>query len=88
MIHARRRKSSRGPHPATNCCGKRLRHGNRSRGRRSKMRNAGEERAASAQFVEEGGHRVGCLITLRDTSWRAEFQDQIDVTPNWRPWGG
>jgi signal transduction histidine kinase/HAMP domain-containing protein len=36
--------------------------------------------AVNAQFVEEGGHRVGCLITLRDTGSRAEFQDQIDVT--------
>jgi signal transduction histidine kinase/HAMP domain-containing protein len=36
--------------------------------------------AVNAQFVEESGHRVGCLITLRDTGSRAEIQDQIDVT--------
>jgi signal transduction histidine kinase/HAMP domain-containing protein len=36
--------------------------------------------AVNAQFVEEGGQRVGCLITLRDTGSRAEIQDQIDVT--------
>jgi signal transduction histidine kinase len=36
--------------------------------------------AVNAQFVEEAGQRVGCLVILRDTGSRAEFQDQIDVT--------
>jgi signal transduction histidine kinase len=36
--------------------------------------------AVNAQFLEEGGQRVGCLVTLRDTGSRAEIQDQIDVT--------
>jgi signal transduction histidine kinase len=36
--------------------------------------------AVNAQFVEEAGQRVGCLIILRDTGSRAEIQDQIDVT--------
>jgi signal transduction histidine kinase len=36
--------------------------------------------AVNAQFVEEGGQRVGCLVVLRDTGSRAEIQDQIDVT--------
>jgi signal transduction histidine kinase len=36
--------------------------------------------AVNAHFLEEGGQRVGCLVTLRDTGSRAEIQDQIDVT--------
>jgi signal transduction histidine kinase len=36
--------------------------------------------AISAQFVEEGGERVGCLVTLRDASTRADIEDQIDTT--------
>jgi signal transduction histidine kinase len=36
--------------------------------------------AVNAQFVGEGDQRVGCLVTLRDTGSRAEFQDQIDTT--------
>ncbi len=36
--------------------------------------------AVNAQFVGAGAHRVGCLITLRDTGSRAEIQDQIDTT--------
>ncbi len=36
--------------------------------------------AANAQFVGEGPERLGCLVTLRDTGSRAEFQDQIDTT--------
>lgn len=36
--------------------------------------------AANVQFVEEEGERVGCLVTLRDASTRAEIEDQIDVT--------
>jgi signal transduction histidine kinase/HAMP domain-containing protein len=36
--------------------------------------------AVNAQFVDEGGQRVGCLVTLRDTGSRAEIQDQIDST--------
>lgn len=36
--------------------------------------------AVNAQFVEEAGQRVGCLVILRDTGSRAEIQDQIDVT--------
>jgi signal transduction histidine kinase/HAMP domain-containing protein len=36
--------------------------------------------AVNAQFVEEGGQRVGCLVTLRDTGSRAEIRDQIDST--------
>jgi len=34
----------------------------------------------SAQFVEGQGERVGCLVTLRDASTRAELEDQIDIT--------
>ncbi len=36
--------------------------------------------AVSAQFVEEAGERVGCLVTLRDASTRAALEDQIDIT--------
>jgi len=36
--------------------------------------------AVNAQFVGTGEHRVGCLITLRDTGSRAEIQNQIDTT--------
>lgn len=33
----------------------------------------------SVQFVEEGGDAVASLITLRDTSSRAQLEDQLDV---------
>jgi signal transduction histidine kinase len=36
--------------------------------------------AVSVQFVGEGEQRMGCLVTLRDTGSRAQFQDQIDTT--------
>ncbi len=36
--------------------------------------------AASVQFVETEGERVGSLVTLRDASTRAQLEDQIDVT--------
>ncbi len=36
--------------------------------------------AVNAQFVDEGGQHVGCLVTLRDLGSRAEIQDQIDTT--------
>ena len=36
--------------------------------------------AVNAQFVEEQGEPVGCLITLRDASSRAEIEGQIDIT--------
>jgi hypothetical protein len=36
--------------------------------------------AVSVQFVEEEGERVGCLVTLRDASTRAQIEDQIDIT--------
>ena len=36
--------------------------------------------AISAQFVEEAGERIGCLVTLRDASTRAAIEDQIDTT--------
>jgi signal transduction histidine kinase len=32
------------------------------------------------QFVREQGESVGCLVTLRDASTRAEIEDQIDIT--------
>jgi signal transduction histidine kinase len=35
--------------------------------------------AASIQFVEGHGESVGCLVTLRDASTRAQLEDQIDV---------
>jgi signal transduction histidine kinase len=36
--------------------------------------------AANVQFVGSGDQRMGCLVTLRDTGSRAEFQDQIYAT--------
>ncbi len=33
----------------------------------------------SAQFVAEQDEHVGCLVTLRDASTRAQIEDQIDV---------
>ncbi len=33
----------------------------------------------SAQFVAESNEHVGCLVTLRDASTRAQIEDQIDV---------
>lgn len=36
--------------------------------------------AASIQFVEAEGERVGSLVTLRDATTRAQLEDQIDVT--------
>ncbi len=36
--------------------------------------------AASVQFVEEQGERVGSLVTLRDASTRAQLEDQIDIS--------
>ena len=36
--------------------------------------------AVNVQFVGAGDQRVGCLVTLRDTSSRAEIRDQIDST--------
>jgi len=36
--------------------------------------------AVNVQFVDEQGEGVGCLITLRDASTRAEIEDQIDIT--------
>ena len=36
--------------------------------------------AVNVQFVEEQGEPVGCLVTLRDASTRAEIEGQIDVT--------
>jgi len=43
--------------------------------------HTGPERVAvNVQFVEEEGERVGCLVTLRDASTRAQLEDQIDVS--------
>ncbi len=36
--------------------------------------------AVSAQFVEEEGEPVGCLVTFRDASTRAHLEDQLDLT--------
>ena len=36
--------------------------------------------AVNVQFVEERGERLGALVTLRDTTELAEFEDQLDVT--------
>jgi signal transduction histidine kinase len=36
--------------------------------------------AVHVQFVREQGESVGCLVTLRDASTRAQIEDQIDVT--------
>jgi signal transduction histidine kinase len=35
--------------------------------------------AVNVQFVEERGERLGALVTLRDTTIRAELEDQLDV---------
>lgn len=35
--------------------------------------------AASIQFVEAEGERVGSLVTLRDATTRAQLEDQIDL---------
>jgi signal transduction histidine kinase len=36
--------------------------------------------AVSVQFICEQGEAMGCLVTLRDASTRAQIEDQIDVT--------
>jgi signal transduction histidine kinase len=36
--------------------------------------------AVNVEFVREQGESVGCLVTLRDASIRAQIEDQIDVT--------
>jgi signal transduction histidine kinase/HAMP domain-containing protein len=36
--------------------------------------------AVSVQFIREQGATMGCLVTLRDASTRAQLEDQIDVT--------
>jgi signal transduction histidine kinase/HAMP domain-containing protein len=36
--------------------------------------------AVNAQFIREQDESVGCLITLRDASTRAQIENQIDVT--------
>jgi signal transduction histidine kinase/HAMP domain-containing protein len=36
--------------------------------------------AVNVQFIREQGESVGCLVTLRDASTRAQIEDQIDVT--------
>jgi len=36
--------------------------------------------AVNVRFVSEQGEPMGCLVTLRDASTRAQLEDQIDVT--------
>ena len=36
--------------------------------------------AVNVQFIREQGEAMGCLVTLRDASTRAQIEDQIDVT--------
>src|SRR5208282_5217121 len=36
--------------------------------------------AVSVQFIREQGEAMGCLVTLRDASTRAQIEDQIDST--------
>ena len=36
--------------------------------------------AVNVRFISEQGEAMGCLITLRDASMRAQLEDQIDVT--------
>jgi len=36
--------------------------------------------AVSVRFIVEQGEPMGCLVTLRDASTRAQIEDQIDVT--------
>jgi signal transduction histidine kinase/HAMP domain-containing protein len=36
--------------------------------------------AVNVQFIPERGEAMGCLVTLRDASTRAQIEDQIDVT--------
>jgi signal transduction histidine kinase len=36
--------------------------------------------AVNVRFIVEQGEPMGCLVTLRDTSTRAQIEDQIDVT--------
>ena len=36
--------------------------------------------AVNVQFIREQDEAMGCLVTLRDASTRAQFEDQIDVT--------
>ncbi len=36
--------------------------------------------AVNVQFIRERGGAMGCLVTLRDASTRAQIEDQIDVT--------
>ena len=36
--------------------------------------------AVNVQFVREQGEAMGCLVTLRDATTRAQIEDQIDVT--------
>lgn len=36
--------------------------------------------AVTVQFVESGGKRLTCLVTLRDAATRARLEDQIDMT--------
>jgi signal transduction histidine kinase len=36
--------------------------------------------AVNVQFIRERGEAMGCLVTLRDASTRAQLEDQIDVT--------
>ena len=36
--------------------------------------------AVNVRFISEQGEPMGCLVTLRDASTRAQLEDQIDVT--------
>ena len=36
--------------------------------------------AVNVQFIGDQGEAMGCLVTLRDASTRAQLEDQIDVT--------
>ena len=36
--------------------------------------------AVNVQFIREQGEAMGCLVTLRDASTRAQIEDQIDIT--------
>jgi signal transduction histidine kinase/HAMP domain-containing protein len=36
--------------------------------------------AVNVRFISEQGEAMGCLVTLRDASTRAQLEDQIDVT--------
>ena len=36
--------------------------------------------AVNVQFIREQGEAMGCLVTLRDATTRAQIEDQIDIT--------